>query len=143
MALLDEYNKDVSGWARGTKRKLKLKVIQLTTEYSGHSRTDLNTDVKKYRGEAAKINFAFPYYMVFVHKGAGKGAGGSKTGKYTKKDGSKGITNPNSMGKMGIKRRPKAWFNPVIEERFPELAELVGAYHAGKVVLAINKIMVR
>ncbi|MGY4385629.1 hypothetical protein ACVWYN_002675 [Pedobacter sp. UYP24] len=143
MTLVDKYNQDVSKWTRETKRQLKLEVIKLTTQYSGHSRSDLDAKVRRYAGEASKINFAFPFYMAFVHKGAGKGYGGSKTGLFTRANGSKGTTNASSMGKMGTgARRPKPWFNPVVEERFPRLEELVAVYHGGKVALNIQRILV-
>jgi hypothetical protein len=142
MALLDDYNKDVSGWSRDIKRRLLMKVVQLTAVYSGHATKDLKTSVKKYAGEASKIEFSFPYYMAFVHKGAGRGAGGHKTGLFTRANGSKGKTNPNSMGQMGIKRRAKPWFNPVVAERFPVLADIVAGYHGKKVILNIQKILV-
>jgi hypothetical protein len=144
MTLLDKFNQDVSKWTRGTKRELKLEVIQLTAIYSGHARTDLDAKVRRYAGEASKINFAFPYYMAFVHKGAGKGYGGTKTGLFTRTNGTKGTTNPDSMGKMGTgARRPKPWFNPVVESRFPALEEIVARYHGEKVTLNIQRILVR
>lgn len=144
MTLTDQFNQDVSKWTRKTKRQLKLEVIRSTVIYSGHARKDLDAKVRRYAGEASKINFAFPFYMAFVHKGAGKGYGGSKTGLFTRTNGSKGTTNPNSMGKMGTgKRRPKPWFNPVVEARFPALEELVAVYHGGKVALNVQRILVR
>jgi len=144
MTLTNEFNQKVRRWASGTKKELKLKVVQETTKYSGHSRQDLDTKVRNYAGEASKINFNFPYYMVFVHKGAGRGYGGNKTGLFTRRDGSKRATREASMGRMGTgKRVAKPWFNPVIESRFGELEQIIGEYHGNKVALAMERILVR
>src|SRR3546814_11249373 len=109
MARVQQFNRDVRGWTAGTKRKMKLNVVRMTAVYSGHAREDLFTRVRSYMGEASKIQFAFPYYLVFVHKGAGRGHGGFKTGKFTRADGSKGLTRRSSMGKMGTgQRQPRS-----------------------------------
>lgn len=144
MALVDEYNKNVSAWTLETKRKYKVQIAQMTAKYSGKGYSEQKAETKKYAGEASKISFSFPYYMVFVHKGAGRGYGGNISQQFTKKDGSKGKTNLLSMGKMGTgKRRAKPWFNPVLEAQFPALANLVANYKGDKVVLQIQKILIR
>lgn len=140
---VENYNKDVNQWAGATKRKLKLKVMQLVA-HRGPGLKQQKVSVKKYLGEASKIDFAFPYYMVFVHKGAGRGYGGNKTGLFTQSNGRKGKTNPNSMGRMGTgKRQAKPWFNPVLEEQFPALAELIANYHGQKVIAQLQKILIK
>ena len=138
-----EFNKGVSAWSNGTKRKIKLEVLRLVLNIGpGHDQQKV--DVRKYAGEASKINFSFPYYMVFVHKGAGRGYGGNKTGLFTKASGAKGKTNANSMGKMGTgKRKAKPWFNPIVESQFPVLADLVGTYHGDKAIAKISKILIK
>jgi hypothetical protein len=137
------FNQQVSSWANETKRKMKLRTLQLVLNVGpGHDQQKVT--VRRYQGEASKIQFAFPYYMVFVHKGAGRGYGGNKTGLFTTKSGRKGITNKASMGRMGTgKRKPKPWFNPILEERFPHLAEIIAAYHTGKVTANIQKILIK
>lgn len=138
-----EFNQGVSAWSNGTKRKIKLEVLrQVLNIGPGHNNQQVA--VRKYAGEASKINFSFPYYMVFVHKGAGRGYGGNKTGLFTRASGRKGTTNPLSMGKMGTgRRKPKPWFNPIVESQFPALADLVATYHGGKVMLKIEKILIK
>lgn len=144
MTLLSNFNQDISKWGQTNKRELKLQVLQQTTKYSGLGEKGLNVSVKKYMGEASKISFTFPYYMVFVHKGAGRGYGGNKSGLFTTANGSKGKTNSDSMGKMGTGRRTaKPWFNPVLEKNFPELADLVANYHGGDLLLNLQKILIK
>lgn len=138
------YNRDVRSWNRNTTRKMKLEILRMTAVYSGQARRAPQSRVRTYQGEASRISWAFPYYMVFVHKGAGRGYGGSKTGLFTRADGGKGRTNKLSMGRMGTgRRKAKPWFNPVIEKQFPELAALIADYHASKVVANMEKILIR
>lgn len=142
IALTSKYNKDVAQWTSQTRRVMKNEVLRMVLNI-GPGYENLKSSVQKYRGEASKLGFSFPYYMVFVHKGAGRGYGGNKTGLFTKKNGSKGQTSKSSMGRMGTgKRIAKPWFNPVIEKRFPELAQLVADYKANGVVLNIQRILI-
>jgi hypothetical protein len=142
MSAVSDYNRNVSGWSRDTLRKTKNRTLRLVLNIGpGYNNQKVGT--KLYMGEANKITFSFPYYMVFVHKGAGRGYGGIKTGLFTTSKGTKGITNPASMGKMGTgKRRPKPWFNPVIEEQFPALSDIVSDYQGEKITLNIKRILI-
>lgn len=143
MSNVSVFNKEVRAWSNETKRKMKLRTLQLVLNI-GPGYNNQKVAVKNYLGEASRIQFAFPYYMVFVHKGAGRGYGGNKTGLFTRKNGGKGRTNRFSFGKMGTgKRKAKRWFNPVLEERFPELAKIVMDYHGGKAVAKIEKILIK
>lgn len=142
LSLLNNYNKDVGEWTAQSRRQMKMEVLRMVLNI-GPGYENLKSGVGKYAGEVSKLSFNFPYYMVFVHKGAGRGYGGNKSGLFTKGDGSKGTTSKTSMGRMGTgRRKPKPWFNPVIEERFPALAELVRNYHAGKVILNIQRVLI-
>ena len=139
-----QFNTEVTAWSKDTNRKVKLEVQRLTLKYSGQGYAQQKSAVKKYGGEASKITFAFPYYMVFVHKGAGKGYGGSISRKFTNKAGGKSNTKASSMGKMGTgKRVAKPFFNPVVENAFPILADVIGEYHGNKVIAKIQKILIR
>jgi hypothetical protein len=142
MAKIQQYNSDVSKWASATKRKIKLEILRLVVSVGpGHNQQKVG--VKKYAGEASRIDFNMPYYMVFVHKGAGRGYGGSKSGVFSSSTG-KRKTNPLSMGRMGTgKRRAKPFFNPIVEEQFPELHDIVAIYHGEKVMAKIEKILIR
>lgn len=143
MSALSDYNQGVAGWTRETLRKTKNQVLRLAVQNSGPGYTQQKASTKLYLGEANKIVFQFPLYMVFFHKGAGRGYGGNKTGLFSRPNGTKGKTNPLSKGKIGTgKRRPHPWFNPVIEEQFPYLAELVNQYQGRKVVLNIQRILI-
>lgn len=142
MSNLTQYNSEVSGWTRDARRKLKSRILRLVLNI-GHGYNDLKGSVKKYMGEANKIGFSFPYYMVFVHKGAGRGYGGSKSGLFTNKSGGKTATSATAMGKMGTgKRVAKPWFNPVIEQAFPELENIITDYRGEKILLNLQRILI-
>lgn len=142
MSGLAQYNSEVSGWTRDTQRKVKNQVLRLVLNV-GPGYNQQKTSVRKYYGEANRISFSFPYYMVFVHKGAGRGYGGSKTGKFTNKFGGKTLTNSLSAGKMGTgKRVAKPWFNPVIEQAFPELENIITNYRGEKIILNLQRILI-
>jgi len=144
MARVDIYNREVSNWARDTRLKLKKEFIQLTAVYSGQGKEGVNVKTAKYAGEASKISFAFPYYLVFVHKGAGRGYGGSISKQFTNSSGGKSKTSATSSGKMGTgKRVAKPWFNPIVENQFPDLANIIVDYHGDKVIARIQKILIR
>src|SRR5437868_9116335 len=58
-----------------------------------------------------RVSFKFPKSLVFTHRGAGKGMGGSKGSRWIDKDGNTKKTNPESLGKMGTgNRTPKPFF---------------------------------
>jgi hypothetical protein len=142
MSGLAEYNSGVTGFTRDTTRKLKNRVLRLVLSI-GHGYNDLKGSTKSYMGEKNKISFTFPYYMVYVHKGAGRGYGGIKSGEFTNKFGGKSITSLASKGKMGTGRRvAKPWFNPVIEEAFPQLEQIITDYRGEKMILNIQRILI-
>lgn len=139
---VQEYNRDIADWGRDTLRRTRNEVLRMCAS-KGLGVTAQSTGTKLYAGEASKIWFQFPYYMIFVHKGAGRGFGGSKTGLFTRADGSKGTTSESSKGKQGTgKRVPKPWYNPVIEERFPILSDLVATYHGEKVIINLQRVLI-
>ena len=142
MTRTDIFNGDVKNWTQDSQRKMKNTILRMVLNI-GHGYNDLKATNKKYMGETNKISFSFPYYMVFVHKGAGRGYGGNKTGLFSRADGSKGTTSPASMGKMGTgKRVPKPWFNPVVEAQFPLLSNIVATYRGEVIILTIQKILI-
>lgn len=137
-----KFNQEVRSWTSDSRRKLKNEVLRLVLNV-GPGHDNLKSSNKSYSGEINQIGFSFPYYMVFVHKGAGRGYGGNKTGFFTNKRGGKTATNPLSSGRMGTGRRiPKPWFNPVIEEKFPILAGLIAEYHGGKQIDNIQRLLI-
>jgi hypothetical protein len=81
--------------------------------------------------------------LVYVHKGAGKGRGGSKGSKWVDKFKVEKSTNPNSLGKMGTGgRRAKPFINEVLDG--PEGVEKIATIAAEEIGDAIvAKIMIQ
>lgn len=90
-------------------------------------------DTKQYGGEINRIGFKFPYYMVFVHKGAGRGYGGLASLKRFKDAGnSAAIWKQKRMGSG--RRKAKPFFNPVIEAELPQLADIITDHKGQKAI---------
>lgn len=137
-----QYNREVKFWTKDAHRKMRNEVLRLVLNI-GPGYENFYSATSQYSGEVNKIGFSFPYYMVFVHKGAGRGYGGNGflNGKrklinaFTKADGSKGTTNPSSVGKMGTgRRKPKPFFNPILEAKLPELGDIITDYKGTKAI---------
>lgn len=142
MSTVGQFNSKVTGWNRDAQRKMKNHILRMVLNI-GPGYNQLKTSTRSYYGEVNRLQFNFPYYMVFVHKGAGRGYGGVKTGLFSRGDGSKGVTSRDSMGRMGTgKRVPKPWFNPVIEEKFPELADIITEYRGDQIALNIQRLLI-
>ena len=97
-----------------------------------------------YRGGIIEIvSFKFPRSLVWPHKGAGKGMGGSQGSVWYDSLGIKHSTDPDSLGKMGSgNRTPKPWFNDVMEQPtgVDELATIV-AEESGDAI--VNNILLK
>ncbi len=82
--------------------------------------TNINTRTSKNAGVINRIRFRFKKSGVFVHKGVGKGTPIEKVG--------------------STNRKPKPWFNPVIEKYANEMMEEVADEY---VDVAFNQILIR
>lgn len=139
-----QYNAELTEWLRSTKNKEFREIKKLTKEYSGNSLKLLRTLTRKFYGEINRLTFSFPVYMIFVHKGAGRGYGGNKSGQFTSATGGKRITDRKSMGRMGTHlRQPKPWFNPIVEQEFPKLQDIVATYKARVILKSIQKVLIK
>lgn len=100
----------------------------------------------KYHGRITGFGFVIPRHAVFVHKGVGRGypietAGAAAFGQtrsrkvralkakgFNQKYIAKALSNSDKLqGKM---RRPKPWFNPVVDRALPKLAEDLATHNA-------------
>ena len=118
-------NRDIRGWGNDTTKDLKKEFARLNIEHVARSpsprpsRDVLANQFQQRGGMINKVGFKFPRHMVFVHKGLGKGVGKNFSGITT--------------------RRPKEWFNPVMEKDVNKLADIV-ANAAGDIVVKNVKI---
>lgn len=132
---LTSFNKAVEKWADETTNKLRITSSVRSTRIPKELHSNLYTD--KY-GIVNRVGFSFPRHGIYIHKGAGEGYGGYIGSKweYLKKingvEVGTGIirhTNITSLGKQNTgNRRAFKWFDPVIQQRIPELEKIVINY---------------
>ena len=129
---LKQFNQDVRQWGIGTTKALKGSVRSLITNdrrLSNSIRPNFYYDNKYGTKEIDRVGFSFEREGVYVHRGAGRGQGGWKGSRWYNKKGELRTTNRKSFGLMGFgNRKPKEWFDPVVEGRLPQLADLVAEY---------------
>lgn len=109
----NKLRKNILSWKRETFAKLKQETNKLGIEHRSNSPSNIpaNSAMKaahaSRQGYINRITYKFPKHMVFVHKGVGRGVPIAKA------------------GSAGINRKPKPWFNPVIEAEIGKLADTV------------------
>jgi hypothetical protein len=111
-----KMNAEVSQWGGSTTKDLKsefsrLKILHVKRSPSLRPAVEiLNERFSKQQGLINKIAFRFPRHMVFVHNGVGKGVPADFSG----------ITS----------RKPKEWFNPIMDKNVEDLADIVASNQA-------------
>jgi len=80
--------------------------------------------------EITSIGFAFEAAGLYVHLGVGRG--------YNMTNGTRTIHTKDNVWK----RRPKQWFNPVIEQFIPELQKIVYDY-CGQLIINTTRIYIK
>ncbi len=137
-----KFNEDVKNWAEQTTSKLRISIRAKVVKdlvLSGSIRPKVYYD-KKYAKEANRIGFSFNREGIYIEKGASRGHGGYMGGsKWYNRKGELKNTLSSSLMKMGTGNRPvMPWFNPVIEQRLPQLADLIAEYSATLELNATN-----
>lgn len=80
--------------------------------------------------EITSVGFSFEEEGVFVHLGVGRG--------YNMEGGTRVVTKKSNKD---WNRKPKPWFNPVIEQHIPKLVEIVQEY-CGKLFINTTRIYI-
>lgn len=133
---LTEYNKAINAWHNSVAAQLRATVASRSMRIARELRPNAYTD--KY-GIINQLGFSFPRHGIYIHKGAGRGQGGTIGSNWTKLKTINGIevstgivrhTNPNSLNaSQGTGNRLAfEWFDPVIKNRLAELADIVTRY---------------
>jgi hypothetical protein len=90
---------------------------------------------KAFKLETRSVGFSVARHGVYLHEGAGRGYGGLTSSKWTDKFGKIHTTKESSKGRMGTgNRTAEYWFNDIIRNNMPELAEIVANYSLDIVV---------
>lgn len=141
-----EYNNAINAWqnsvAAQLRRTIAGKSIRIARELHPKAYTD------KY-GIINQLGFSFPRHGIYIHKGAGRGQGGTIGSNWTKLKNINGIavstgivkhTNPNSLNaSQGTgNRNAFEWFDPVVRNRLPELMNIVTRYFDTMIIDATN-----
>lgn len=139
----DKQNDRIIGWETKTEAALKGKTNALGIKHVATSPSPSSSVARikgkvTYRGGIIEIvSFKFPRSLVWPHKGAGKGMGGSKGSVWYDKLGIRHKTDPASLGKAGSgSRQIKPWFNSVMEspEGVDDLATIVAEESGDSIV---------
>jgi hypothetical protein len=156
---IQEQNTAVKGWANMVTRKLKSSALQFRHGKSGMVQRGTGTKYQRNEdklinsigrkiymasGLAEGIGFKIERHGVFVHKGVGRGyimeggvvIRGYKTPLGIKKQAKNSNRSVASKQKISgtINRHPAPWFNPVIENTVPELADKIAVINAEAVI---------
>lgn len=144
MALkLDKYNDAVTQWDLENNQAIRTKAAgygithRANSPSPGSSINKLRSKLYMQDGAIARISKSFPRSLIYAHKGAGKGRGGSKGSRWVDKYGNAMKTNPASYGKMGTGgRREKPFINDAMNdaEGVEKLATIV-AEHLGDAII--------
>jgi hypothetical protein len=138
---IEAQNTGVIRWKDNSFRSIKASYMRLirSAGRSGDGLDSLKMRTKQTYGEVDQITLTFKRYLIWVHKGAGKGEGGSKGSTWYDKFGKMKKTNPESLGKIGSgTRRKEEWLNPVLDEAVPKLADIVAGFKADGAVKLIQ-----
>lgn len=138
---LQKFNKEVEDWAEKAKQSLRTSIKSLVKRdvyLSDSLKANLYYD-RKYGKEANRIGFSFAREGIYIHKGAGRGQGGIIGGKWIDRHGTLKQRAAESAGLQGTGNRKQIrWFDPVIEGKLPQLADMVANYSATMQINAAN-----
>lgn len=145
-----ERDQAITSWGRETIPQLKREMRSLgIRRYTGAMESYLKNRYYRRENRITSIGVAMPRHAVFVHKGVGRGYPMGSSGKskgqkalnllsrgYNKATVARTVGRISNAEKMGKARKPKPWFNPVMDRRIPALASEVAKHDAD--IIATN-----
>lgn len=151
MAKLDynQYNDRVKQWGGALRKSFEANAASMGIEHRANSPSQ-GASIKKMKdrykendGAISRISYRVEKALVFTHKGAGRGSGGSVGSKWTDKYGNQKSTNPNSFGKMGTgNRKAKPFINEALEsENGMDALAVIAAEELGYEI--VNKMQIK
>ncbi|MDR2684325.1 MAG: hypothetical protein LBB53_02955 [Prevotellaceae bacterium] len=151
IALTEEFNRNVHYWGSGVSKASTAKAPDGETPAGSVGK--LKDSVKAgYRTKESRygfsrsvsfIGFRFSVHGIWVHYGAYRGHGGQKGSHWTGADGRERFTNSKSLNRASLystegKYPRKDWFNSTLEEKIPELDNVVTELYDNSVLNATN-----
>lgn len=114
---ITQQNEAVQEWNRETFSQIRNRYMSLinSPKRSGDGLDSLKYTLSKSFGEIYRVQYPFNRYLIFVHKGVGKGR-------------------PIGSNKV----RPKPWLTPVLDEQVPKLADIVAAFKSDAAVKRLD-----
>jgi hypothetical protein len=147
-----EQNQAVSKWASMVQRRLRDRTSVFvhgkdgTISRPGRIERNLNDSIKsltkKSYGVIDRVTYTFERHGVFVHKGVGRGyemQGGMVI--RTAKSEDPATRQPTWWGDDPRPRLPNEWFNPLLEQTLPELADKLAIINADAVLNATRMLI--
>lgn len=122
-------NTAAQNWTRETADKVKKSLDSKVTHYSDNLINSFKGRLLLDSGIASKISYKFLRYGVFVQKGVGRGWPIESI-----------KSNTSIINSSGKKRVPKDWFNSVLNDQLPKLADAVAANMAD---ITVKNIQIR
>ncbi|QXN68089.1 hypothetical protein [Microcystis phage Mae-Yong924-2] len=116
-----QFNQAVKNWGHRAFREIQREIFRQRIGVSGDASASFNWKDYKRFGQVDRVQFKFERYMIFVHKGVGKGWPISRVR-------ANAAAWSAASGKKG--RVPKPWFNPVIERMLQDLADTAAKHQA-------------
>lgn len=159
---IEGYNGMIRSWSAMVRRKIIHRTLILTHGKSssvtrgiasGHPRTEHKLQSKilykprYFYGEIDSISYSFERHGVFVHKGVGRGyimqgntvIRGIKATPAAKKAAIlAGLPVSNTILSGPIRRKPVNWFNIIIDQNVPELADKIAQANLNAAVNALR-----
>src|SRR5690625_4716827 len=117
MATVEKINTDIKDWTKKARKNLRAEQRRLHIKHTPGSNWQ-RTGYRRSQGMISRISFKMPRHAIFVHKGVGRGTPISRVGQ--------------------TKRRPKPWFNSVMDENLPELGDRIADDQADLIVNGIK-----
>jgi len=117
---LDDMNNGIAGWAKGTKSEVINELNALGVKHYKNSpnkvplRKAIKDSVRKRFDSIDRISYKIPRSAIFLHKGVSRGHGKS---------------NP---------RKAKEFYNPIVDKRMDELADIVAEGQGNIIVNSLN-----
>lgn len=124
--LLQTYNRELRSWGNTNKGNLESSISSNMTnapKLINSLRANFYTEKVIEGNQIYRLGFSFRREGVFVHYGVGKG--------YERKGGQTVRTAKSQTTK---ERRPKNWFNSVIQENINNLNSIVSNYHEDLII---------
>ncbi|MDP2188737.1 MAG: hypothetical protein Q8J69_08650 [Sphingobacteriaceae bacterium] len=125
------FNDAIRGWGARSFRELQREIFRLRIGVSGDASASMKWASYMKYGSVDKLSYKFERYMVFVHKGVGKGWPISRV---------RANAGAWSAAASGKRRVPKPWFNNVIEKQLQELADTAAKH---KAEIAARRLMIK